>query len=190
VGKTLKKTARQIRENKAKQRTTRMEYMARLTHTISLPKQCPPTTLQKIGLEQHKADITHRPNDQFYQTTLQQIGLERIKPIKVDHLPAVQSSSRTNRLLPWFKLTGYAALAYGVFITASYAGLDDQLSKAEELVFGTGSKIALGASGIGGGTLAIYKGNTMQGVAVIGATLLIGLTMSLIKDGSILKGFQ
>lgn len=89
----------------------------------------------------------------------------------------------------WVKVAGIAAVAYLVMVSATYAGLDDQLKKSEEIIYGWISKLIMGGSTIAGGAMAISKGNSLQGLAVAGAGIIVGATLSLIRDGSILTAF-
>lgn len=67
----------------------------------------------------------------------------------------------------------------------AYAGLEDQITKASDLILGKAAALLLGGSAVVGGAIQIKSGNILMGAAVLVVASVIGIGVAMIKNQSI-----
>lgn len=83
------------------------------------------------------------------------------------------------------KVSVYTVVIVCALTLASHATLEQQLVKAEGMVGGTFAKILLTGAAVIGGVTSAIKGQLMMTLAIVASCALIGLLLTMIKDGSI-----
>lgn len=143
------------------------------TKEISPKRQL--TTLQMVSLESRMCDPKFKT-----------FGADNLTPVDAEPTDASAVKVWTG----WTKTLAINLVMFGLLSVASYAGLDDQLEAANDMIFGTGSKVAFGSSFLFGAYQAVVKGNVPLGISICVVTLAAGFGMSTIADGEFLKGLK
>lgn len=76
---------------------------------------------------------------------------------------------------------GFLAVGGG----CAYAGLEEQITKASELMLGKAAALLLGGAAVVGGTVQIKSGNILMGAAVLVVAAVTGIGVAMIKNQSI-----
>ena len=70
-------------------------------------------------------------------------------------------------------------------VAVSYATLDEQVEKASTLVLGNLASLVVGGGTAVGGAIAVYQGNVMKGLGIVGVGATIGIGIALAKTKAI-----
>jgi hypothetical protein len=90
----------------------------------------------------------------------------------------------------WLKLSGYSLAALLVMKGISYASLEEQVSKVNDLMLGHIATAVVGGGMALGGGYSIFSGNIMKGLGQLGVGALIGIGVALTKNQSIFSLLQ
>lgn len=83
------------------------------------------------------------------------------------------------------KSTAYILGALIVGGSLAHAGLEDQITKASDLILGKAAALLLGGSAVVGGAIQIKSGNILMGAAVLVVAAVTGIGVAMIKNQSI-----
>jgi hypothetical protein len=90
--------------------------------------------------------------------------------------------SRTESLKVWAKAMGYVAGTYIVMTGISFATLDEQVTKASNLVLGNVAALMLGGGLVVGGAYSVYQGDISRALGQFGVAGIIGIGTALAKS--------
>jgi hypothetical protein len=93
-------------------------------------------------------------------------------------------------LKAYLKLAFYSGAVMLVGIGMAGATLDEQVTKASAIVLGNLASLVVGGATAVGGGMAVFQGNVMKGLGIVGVGATIGIGIALAKSKTIFDLLQ
>ncbi len=98
--------------------------------------------------------------------------------------------TKTRTIAQYVKIAVYSGVALALTASMAYATLDEQVSRASNIVLGNLASLVVGGGTAVGGGVAVFQGNIMKALGIVGVGATIGIGIALAKNGVIFNLLQ
>jgi hypothetical protein len=95
-----------------------------------------------------------------------------------------------SRIKTSIKIAAYSGMLTLMNVGMVYAHLDEQIDKASAIVLGNLAALIVGGSTVVGGGMAVFQGNVMKGLGIVGVGATVGIGIALAKSKTIFNLLQ